>query len=205
MDFYLIGFFPKRRVTRANWESSRDGEPQHPFPEPQPVQQICSVSNCMVKRLSIFDYQELSQKSFNQYGGFNQLATAIDLCAKILDDEFDIYAYAIPEFHFQDGVAHEEEIGCVDPDEIPENSPDFLMLGYDVVEVRGCSFFCSPLTCNGQAGLNVNILNQYCLVEQESDAIKLATEFSIDKPEPGPYTIVEIWKYLGKEKGGEAT
>lgn len=159
----------------------------------------------MVKRLSIFNYQELFRKSFNQYGGFNQLATAIDLCAKNLDDEFDIYAYAIPEFHFQDGVAHEEEIGCVDPDEIPENSSDFLMLRYDVVELRDYSYFCSPLTCNGQAYLNIDILNQYCLVEQKTDAIKLATEFSIHKPEPGPYTIVEVWKYLGKEKGVEAT
>jgi hypothetical protein len=97
MDFYLIGFFPKRRVTRANWNSLQGYNPKNSFPEPQPIQQICSVSNCRVKRLSIFDYQELSLKSFNQYGGFNQLAK----------------------------------------------------------------------------------------------------EFSIDKPEPGPYTIVEIWKYLG--------
>ncbi len=197
MDFYLIGFFPKRRVTRFNWNSLQGDNPKNSFPEPQPVQQICSVSNCMVKGLSIFDYQDLSMKSFNQYGGFNQLATAIDLCAKTLDHEFDIYAYAIPEFHFQDGEEQEKEIGCVDPDEIPENSSDFVKLGYDIVELRDCSFFCSPLTCNGQACLNIDILNQYCLVELVTDAIRLATEFSIDKPEPGPYTIVEIWKYLG--------
>ena len=77
MDFYLIGFFPKRRVTRFDWDSSQDGKPQDPFPEPQPIQQLCSVSNCMVKGLLIFDYQELSIKSFNQYGGFNQTGNGI--------------------------------------------------------------------------------------------------------------------------------
>lgn len=30
----------------------------------------------------------------------------------------------------------------------------------------------------------------------EDDAITLATKFSINRPEPGPYCLVEVWKHV---------
>ena len=197
MDYFLVGFFPKKRVTRSNWKSLNERNTDDNFPCPQPVEQLCSVSDCIVDGIEVFDYQEISMASFNQYGGFNHLRTALEIMAKDGGSEFDLYGYALPECIFRDGQVDPEEIGCVEPDDLDEDCPDFVKLGYDVVEIQHCSFMCSPLTCNWKAGMNKSILNQYCLVEHEEDAIKLATDFSITKPEPGPYIIVEIWKYIG--------
>lgn len=195
MEFFLIGYFPKRRTLRSSWNPQREDGRDFQFPAPPSVNQICSVSNCIVKGISVFDYQEISMKSFNEYRGFNQLEKALEIMANTQGSEFDLFAYAIPEFIYQDGQMVQEEIGCVDPDEIADNCTDFVHLGYDVVENRNNSFFCSPLSCNGQAGLHLDKLNQYCLIEHESDALDLATLFSIEKPEPGPYTVVQVWRY----------
>lgn len=199
MDYFLVGFFPKKRVTRSNWRTLHENDTSQEFPAPLPVEQLCSVSNCMVSGLEVFAYQEISMASFNQYGGFNQIKTALDIIAKDGGNECDLYAYAIPEIVFQDGQPQPQDIGCVDPDPFPEDPAHFTKLGYDVVEINHCSFLCSPLTCNGQAYTNQNLLNKYCLIEKEEDAITLATMFSIQKPEPGPYIIVEIWKYVGTQ------
>ena len=196
MDFFLIGFFPKSRVTRGNWHELHKDEPDYHFPAPLPVEHLCSVSNCMVKGLVGFDYPGISMDSFNQYGGFNKIETARGVMAKEHQAEFDLFAYGIPEVLYEDGLSQPNELGCVEPDELEEDSLAFQKLGYDVVEMRYCSFGCSPLSCNGQAGMYKDIINQYCLVEHETDAIALATEFSINKPEPGPYCIVEVWKYV---------
>lgn len=196
MEFFHVGFFPKRCVTRENWHSLQPENANYHFPAPAPIDQLCSVSSCIVKGLVGFDYPEISENSFNQYGGFNQLATALDLIRKQAPGEFELYAYGVPEVLYEEGQSHPEEIGCVEPDEIEVDSPAYDKLGYDVVELRYCSFMCSPLSCNGQAGENRELVNQYCLVENESDAIKLAIDFSINKPEPGPYVIVEVWKYV---------
>jgi hypothetical protein len=198
MNFYLIGYFPKRRVTRDTWESIQMGQSDYAFPAPDLVEQICSVSNCIVKGLVGFDYPDISMNSFNQYGGFNQLKAALEVMAKEHTDEFELYAYGISDVLYDDGQSQPLEIGCVEPDEIDDDSPAFQKLGYDVVEMRYCSFGCSPLSCNGQASMNQAVLNRYCLVEQQVDAIKLACDFSVTKPEPGPYCIVEVWKYVGR-------
>jgi hypothetical protein len=196
MNFFLIGFFPKQRVTRGNWHALHKKEADYYFPAPSPVEQLCSVSNCIVKALVGFDYPDISMNSFNQYGGFNQIETALVIMAKERTSEFDLYAYGISEVLYEDGQSQPNEIGCVEPDELEEDCLTFRKLGYDVVEMRYCSFGCSPLSCNGQAGMHKDILNPYCLVEHDADAIALATKFSIDKPEPGPYCIVEVWKYV---------
>jgi hypothetical protein len=199
MEYFLVGYFPKKRVVRANWKTLIEDNVNHEFPAPVPVEQLCSVSNCIVSGLDAFDYQEISMASFNQYGGFNHIKTAFEVMAKNGSSDFDLYAYAVPEFIFQDGQSQRHEIGCVEPDVLPEDCADFSKIGYDVVEINHCSFHCSPLTCNWQAHLNKDMLNQYCLIENEADAVILATSFSIHKPEPGPYIIVEIWKYAGPQ------
>ncbi len=197
MNFYLIGYFPKRRVTRDTWQSVQSGQSDYAFPAPDLLEQLCSVSNCIVKGLDGFDYPEITLNSFNQYGGFNQLNAALEVMAKVQPDAFELFAYGISDVLYDDGQSQPLEIGCVEPDEINDDSQAFKKLGYDVVEMRYCSFGCSPLSCNGQAGMNLDVLNQYCLVELQDDAIKMASDFSVTKPEPGPYCIVEVWKYSG--------
>jgi len=195
MDFFLIGFFPKLRVTRANWKL-QDDRPND-FPAGDYVVQLCSVSNCIVKGLRGFDYPQLTKDSFNQYGGFNHLETALAVIEQQKTEaEFDIFAYALPEQIYEDGQLQVAEIGCVEPDEIADDSTEFEKLGFDVVQMEYCSFGCSPLSCNGQAGLNLDLLNEFGLIKSELGAVKLATEFSISKPEPGPYIIVEVWRYV---------
>ena len=185
MEYFLVGFFPKHRWTRENFPDS--------FPAPKFVQQICSASNCIVKGPSCFDYPAISEVSFNQYGGFNRLEDAKSVIPSGHREEYDIFAYWIPEMIYEDGQTKPAEIGCVEPDEIPPENDDFEVIGFDVIEMAYCSIGHSPLTCNGQAGLYESMLNKYCLVQKEADAIKLAEKFSIEKPEPGNYTVVEVW------------
>ncbi len=58
----------------------------------------------------------------------------------------------------------------------------------------GNSFECSGLSCNH--GAENESVNEYCLVETESEAIRLAKKFSDDSNdyEPGPYYVVEVWR-----------
>ena len=167
MNFFLIGYFPKQRVTRGNWHALRKDDAIFSA-APSPVEQLCSVSNCIVKALVGFDYPDISMNSFNQYGGFNQIETALGLMSKEHTAEFDLYAYGIPEILYEDGQSQPNEIGCVEPNELDQDGLAFQKLGYDVVEMRYCSFGCSPLSCNGQAGIYNDILNQYCLVGRRS-------------------------------------
>lgn len=81
MNFFLIGYFPKQRVTRGNWHALRKDDAIFSA-APSPVEQLCSVSNCIVKALVGFDYPDISMNSFNQYGGFNQIETALGLMSK---------------------------------------------------------------------------------------------------------------------------
>ena len=51
---------------------------------------------------------------------------------------------------------------------------------------------CSPLSCNGLA--DEVETNEYCLIDNFEDAIKLAQNMDIKKGEPGPYRIIKISK-----------
>ncbi len=193
MEFFLIGFFPKFRATPENWKLHSDSS--HGLPGGSSVSQLCSVSNCIVKGLDGFQYPQLTNDSFNQYGGFNHLYAALSAIElQKTKAQYDVFAYALSEHIYEDGQLQVDEMGCVEPEDIVVDT-SFEMLGYDVVEKRDCSFFCSPLYCNGQAGLNADLLNEFGLIKSEAGAVKLATEFSISKPEPGPYSIVEVWRY----------
>ena len=45
----LIGYFPKRYITRAGWVSPLEGYPDAPFPAASVADEICSVSRCIAK------------------------------------------------------------------------------------------------------------------------------------------------------------
>lgn len=185
MEYFLVGFFPKRRCAREKIPGL--------IHVPTFVQQICSVSYCIASGPRCFDYPAISEVSFNQYGGFNRLEDAKSVIPPEQRSEYDIFAYAMPEMLYEDGQAKPVEIGCVEPDELPLKNDEFEVIGFDVIEIESCSIGHSPLTCNGQAGLYAGMLNEFCLVQDEVDAINLAEKFSIEKPEPGNYTVVEVW------------
>ena len=195
MHFYHIGYFPKRLVTRTLWPSIRPDHETYAFPAPAHVQQICAVSSCIVDEIESFDYKEISENNFNQYGGFNSPEDARAVMARNATHPYELYAYALPETIYQDGIAVPYEIGCIEPEAWESEEPKYKKMGYDIVEVQHCSFLCSPLSCNHQAFRNPNLINQNGLAELESDAIWLAEKFSIEKPEPGPYIIVELRRY----------
>jgi hypothetical protein len=191
VEYTLIGYFPKLRLNRESWS-----QPQGDFPAPSSINRIASVSYCLAKGPTSFDFPEISQASFNQYGGFNRLAdarSAIDKSAIEGHNEYDLYAYALPSLIYTDGIAVPLEIGCIEPEEFPDSGVSYVRVGFDVVEMEHCNLGHSPLTCNGQAGLVTDMLNEYCLIAREEDAISLAKRFSIEKPEPGSYTFIEVW------------
>ncbi len=190
MEYYLIGYFPKQRVTRENWQTRH---PEVDFPAPASVLRICSVSYCIVHGPTSFDYPDISQNCFNQYGGFNRLADAEHAMSASGANELELYAYAIPECIFMDGQPLGVELGCVDPEAFDDHQQEFELLGYDVVEIQTCNLGHSPLSCNGQATRYESLINACCLVGREEDAQELARSFSIDKPEPGDYCVVQVW------------
>lgn len=64
-------------------------------------------------------------------------------------------------------------------------------LGFDVVSKSvSDGFECSPLSCNSMA-LELAV-NRHCLVDHLEVAIAVATRFSVEEPEPGPYYVVEV-------------
>ena len=72
--------------------------------------------------------------------------------------------------------------------------------GYDPVQIGdnqagGYWFACSPLSCNYLAE-HIPV-NRACLIDSLNDAIAIATRFSIEQPEPGPYAIFEVWELAG--------
>ncbi|MFM9959802.1 MAG: hypothetical protein ACKV2Q_01085 [Planctomycetaceae bacterium] len=187
MDCVLIGYFPKQRMTRSQWRSPYPDYPDAGFPSPDPVEEICSASNCIAKGPDSWN----EAVPFNYFGGFDSLASALRVLPADLRHDFDVFAYRMAPILFRDGQAEELEV----PEQILEPLPvTFECIGCDAVELRGYGRGCSPLSCNGQAGEGEVVVNRYCLVATQSEAIELARRFSDTKPEPGPYCVVEVWK-----------
>ena len=123
----LVGFFPK--IT----EDKPDG-----FDVPE-VAEICSVSECISK-----GPHDWVNKWRHNILGFYDSET---LARSVIDtnaDEFDLYAYKLYPFQFDNGT--------VLPFKIPVCLEDKLVmyqfLGYDPVSKSTDFFECSPLSCN---------------------------------------------------------
>lgn len=181
----LLGFFPKRRHTREDWKSPYPEYPDAAFPSPEPVRELCSVSTCIAR-----GHEPPESWIDGVPVGFRSASAAWDAVAESQRSEFQVLAYRLGSFIFRDG----NEEALVHPDLDFEPLPrSFERLGYDaVLWGEGGSFGCSPLSCNGQA--RAGEVNGYCLVDSESAARDLARRFSVEKPEPGPYCVVEVWR-----------
>jgi hypothetical protein len=108
--------------------------------------------------------------------------------------DYELFAYRLYLVQFEEGL-EEPILEWWDLDVEPMGS-SFVRLGWDAVQGgNNSSFGCSPLSCNYEAGQRgMPPVNHYCLVDTEEVAIELARSFSISKPEPGPYCVVEVWR-----------
>lgn len=186
MSWLLVGYFPKRRVTRSAWSSPTNEYRDSAFPAPPPVEQICSVSRCIVGDP---DYGPEEAPS-NEYGGYDSPEAAQRAIAADKEGVFDVLAYRLLPQLFRDGNVESLDISPPDVESLPS---EFECLGYDAVEFTdGWGWGCSPLSCNGQT--DAAAVNRFCLVATEAEGIELARRFSITKPEPGPYAVVEVWR-----------
>ncbi len=189
----LIGYFPKLRVTRNGWQSPYPEYPQAEFPAPLPVQEICSVSNCIARGLESSGVDPI----WNPFGGFHEPELARTMAAVEGWEDFQVLAYRLAPILYRDGAVEEIAMPDVKATSFGES---FERLGFDAVQTTGqTGFGCSPLSCNGQT--DKVRLNRYCLVDTAEEAAELARRFSISKPEPDPYGIVEVWRERGEPEG----
>lgn len=183
MLWTLIGYFPKRRTIRSSWVSPY---PNVGFPASEPVEEICSVSQCIAKGPEPTE----GEMPVNQFGGHDDPAAAWRAVAPGQREDFDLFAYRLAPILFHDGHVEELELPSLDLAPLPAT---FERLGYDAVELtHGQCLGCSPLSCNGHSAMTS--VNRYCLMETEQAGTELARAFSISKPEPGPYCLVEVWR-----------
>lgn len=180
----LIGYFPKRRAVRVGWTSPYTEYPDATFPSPAPVEEICSASHCISRR------PEKWTEEINVFMGYDSPEAAWRAVPIELSQHFGLYAYRLLPALFREGLRETLEVPELSIAPMPHS---FERLGYDAVELsHGQSLGCSPLSCNNQT-ISVP-LNPYCLVDDPQQGVTLAQRFSVEKPEPGPYCVVEVWR-----------
>ena len=193
MIWALVGYTVKRRATRAGWVSPWPDYPDTGFPCDAPVDEICSVSGCIARTLEGTD----DPANHNPLGLYAEVGLAWAAVPVEVRADFALYAYRLWPVQFEDG--QEEVIDLWWEPAIGPIADTFVHIGWDAaVGGNGHSFGCSPLSCNGGSDVvRCPELNRYCLVTDEPAAIALARSFSITKPEPGPYCVVEVWRDTG--------
>ena len=181
----FIGYFPKRRASRSGWVSPFPDHPDAPFPAPPPVEEICSVSHCIAAGPTTGP----DTQTTNPFGGYRSPDEAWH-AVLVERPRFCLYAYWLLPVLLRDGKEERLAIDSLDVEPLPEG---YDCLGYDAVELtHGQCLGCSPLSCNGQT--EAAVINRFCLVNSEPEGIELARLFSIEKPEPGPYAVIEVWR-----------
>ncbi len=180
----LVGYFPRRTLRRA--DAGEAG-----FPAPGPVEEVASVSRCLSRpadaELDTYDPESAP------LGGFADVESARVAVPEADRDAFDLYAYRVYPLRFEDGQVTRLDLP---PRAVAPMPGTFVRLGFDAVEVPGgdvVGFGCSPLSCNGLAGVHGPV-NRACLAPTLAEALELARRFSVDRPEPGPYAVAEVWR-----------
>ena len=109
MAWILVGYFPKKRVTRSHWVSPYPDYPKAEFPAPAPVEELCSVSRCIAKGPDTpFD-----EVPFNEFGGYDSVSSACRAVPRDMQSDFDLYAYRLGSGLFRDGIAEPLELSCL--------------------------------------------------------------------------------------------
>lgn len=194
MTWILVGYFPKRRTRLfPPWRPPYLNYPDAGFPVSAPVEEICSISDCVAP--GPVGWRE--QEKHNFYEMYDNPALAWSVVSAEVRTDFELFAYRLHLVQFEEG--REEPIEERWELAVEPMGDSFVRLGWDAVEGGNhCGFGCSPLSCNTRAGeRGIPAVNRFCLVDTEQDAIELARGFSISKPEPGPYCVVEVWRDVG--------
>jgi len=150
------------------------------------VRQIASVSECLSKRPSGW----VKRWDFNRATCWNTESAARACVPDDLEPEFKLFAYRIVP------LVPLENLFPTDLPALPQE-PEFLpydRIGYDVVERSAAmgmlGFGCSPLSCNGMA--ESIPVNEFCLLDDLKSALSTERRFDTEKPEPGPYVVIEV-------------
>ena len=111
-----------------------------------------------------------------------------------ITNEFELLFYELYEKEFDEEEQAWEEFAGEDSFGYDVKNPsqkDFL--GFDIVCYSlGTSHECSPLSCNWLCR-EANV-NEYCLLNNLDDAIKLTETLSDIRVEPGPYRIIAVYR-----------
>ena len=162
MTWVLVGYIAKRRVTRAGCVSRSQNDPSAGFPCSEPVEEICSVSNCIARGIG------RTEDPLDLYSEAWQAWTAVPLEARA---DFALYSYRLWPMQFEDGQF--EAIDLWWEPVVEPMADTFVRLGWDaVVGGNGHSFGCSPMSCNSGADIvRCPEINRYCLVADERAAM----------------------------------
>lgn len=168
------------------------------------AEEICSVSRCIAPFPDCWDDEPFEPPPFNRA---YCLATADDARSRIFDwqrAESRIYALRVfPAVFARESraplILSAEELysELADLPNLP-TEPDlsgFDRLGFDATVLgmqNQWGWSCSPLSCNFM--FEHHPVNQYCLIDELSDAVAAAQDFAKSEPEPGPYVIVEVFR-----------
>jgi hypothetical protein len=155
---------------------------------------IASVSDCLSKRPDKW----IERWDFNRATFWKSELEAWACLPDESRSEFRMFAYCILPLIFDTSGIEKpvtiDQLFPADMPPLPTATPPYLRLGYDVVE-RDVStgmlgFGCSPLSCNGMA--ESIPVNEFCLIDDLETALAAARRFGVEKPEPGPFVIIEV-------------
>lgn len=175
----LAGYMPKRTMRGEEWMKD------------VPFHEVCSVSNCMSKAPEGW----LDPWLHNELWFFDTAKLAQSVVPPEELPRHDLYAFKLFPVIFKDGTAKPPSLPEVKVEPLGEM---FEFLGHDALSsnenvIGGCS----PLSCNYM--WQQAVVNQWCLVDDLEAAVDLARRFSIEKPEPGDYWVVEVWRHRARD------
>ena len=164
-----------KRIARPEWLNCKN------------VIKIYSVSNCISKDFTNY----IPHWKHNKYWFFDNPEDMDNIIREEkVTDEIDLLFYELYEKEFDEGghawreFPVEESFGY--QVKLPSQK-DFL--GFDIVcYSMGTSHECSPLSCNLLCQ-EVEV-NEYCLLNNFDEAIKITESLNEKKAEPGPYRII---------------
>ncbi len=185
MEWVWVGYIAKRRVPQSGWVSSWPDPEGKGDSSSEPVDEICSVSNCIARGI------RNASDPFGLYANADLAWAAVPVDSRA---DCAMYAYRLWPVQFEEGA--EEPIDLWWELAVEPLAETFVRLGWDaVIGGNQYSFNCSPMSCNqGCRVVHSPDMNRYCLVSNERGALELARRFSIDQPEPGTYCVVEVWR-----------
>jgi len=173
-DLCTVGYFAKTLV-----------RPPADFGVPQ-VDFVCSVSDCDCLTRSPAGW--IRRWLHNDLWLFDKLATLEQVIPPDQAAGYLRYGLRTLPVSFDEDRELPLDVSTVHPEPIPAG---FVRLGFDLCSRSlGNVLECSPLSCNGM-GIASKV-NRFCLVDAFDQALGLARQFGRQRPEPGPYVLLEV-------------